>query len=121
MTDILYKLQDTYFYLNFLGKQYAVQLSAVAIFSLILLLIVLVLLIVVVSLGRSKSGAENETAPTDPNFDPPEFAEVKERIRAESLSELYARERGLVICPFCETYNSPKFDSCCACGQRIRK
>ena len=47
--------------------------------------------------------------------------EIVRKINEKTLDQIYAGERGLIICPFCETFNSQKNTRCCACGQPIRK
>ena len=47
--------------------------------------------------------------------------EIVRKINGKTLDQIYAGERGLIICPFCETFNSQKNTRCCACGQPIRK
>ena len=51
-------------------------------------------------------------------------ARLDQKLTYDELSEksgVSSRKRGLIICPFCETFNSQKNTRCCACGQPIRK
>ena len=140
MTDIISQLQSTYFYFTVGGVEFQLQLLTAATLSLVLLLIALIILVVVMGKSRkAKRKAEEEkkketTPPVsglklskssgsavkkDLSEDKPK--EIVRKINGKTLDQIYAGERGLIICPFCETFNSQKNTRCCACGQPIRK
>ena len=140
MTDIISQLQSTYFYFTVGGVQFQLQLLTAAALSLVLLLIALVILVAV--LGKSKKAKhkaeekkKEETKPPVSGLKlskslgsavkegPPEdkSKEIVRKINEKTLDQIYAGERGLIICPFCETFNSQKNTRCCACGQPIQK
>lgn len=124
MIDLLDRLHSTYYYLNLFGEQYEFQMLIVAVFALVLLLIAVVLLIAIITIsGNSKSEVESEKVPAISQFKQPKLEESdrKVTIREKSKNQEYANEHGLVICPFCETFNSQRNDRCCACGQALRK
>lgn len=39
----------------------------------------------------------------------------------QSIEELYAKNNGLCVCPFCETMNAKDNTRCCACGSSLPK
>ncbi len=136
MTDIISQLQSTYFYFTVGGVEFQLQLLTAAALSLVLLLIALIILVVVMGKSRkAKRKAEEETTPPvsglklskssglavkkELSEDKPK--EIVRKINEKTLDQIYAGERGLIICPFCETFNSQKNTRCCACGQPIRK
>ena len=140
MTDIINQLQSTYFYFTVGGVEFQLQLLTAAALSLVLLLIALVILVAILGKsGKAKRKAEEEkkkeTAAAVSGLKlskslgsavkkgPPEdkHEEIVKKISEKTLDQIYAREQGLVICPFCETFNSQKNTSCCACDQPIRK
>ena len=140
MTDIINQLQSTYFYFTVGGVQFQLQLLTAAALSLVLLLIALIILVVVMGKSRKakrKAEEEKKKETTPPvsglklskssgsavkkelSEDKPK--EIVRKINEKTLDQIYAGERGLIICPFCETFNSQKNTRCCACGQPIRK
>ena len=140
MTDIISQLQSTYFYFTVGGVQFQLQLLTAATLSLVLLLIALIILVVVMGKSRkakrkAEEGKKKETTPPvsglklskssgsavkkELSEDKPK--EIVRKINEKTLDQIYAGERGLIICPFCETFNSQKNTRCCACGQPIRK
>lgn len=140
MTDIISQLQSTYFYFTVGGVEFQLQLLTAATLSLVLLLIALIILVVVMGKSRKakrKAEEEKKKETTPPvsglklskssgtavkkelSEDKPK--EIVRKINEKTLDQIYAGERGLIICPFCETFNSQKNTRCCACGQPIRK
>lgn len=136
MTDIISQLQSTYFYFTVGGVEFQLQLLTAAALSLVLLLIALIILVVVMGKSRkAKRKAKKETTPPvsglklskssghaikkELSEDKPK--EIVRKINEKTLDQIYAGEQGLIICPFCETFNSQKNTRCCACGQPIRK
>lgn len=140
MTDIISQLQSTYFYFTVGGVEFQLQLLTAATLSLVLLLIALIILVVVMGKSRKakrKAEEEKKKETTPPvsglklskssgsavkkelSEDKPK--EIVRKINGKTLDQIYAGERGLIICPFCETFNSQKNTRCCACGQPIRK
>ena len=136
MTDIINQLQSTYFYFTVGGVEFQLQLLTAAALSLVLLLIALIILVVVMGKSRkAKRKAEEETTPpvsglklskssglaVKKELSEDKHKEIVRKINEKTLDQIYAGERGLIICPFCETFNSQKNTRCCACGQPIRK
>lgn len=136
MTDIINQLQSTYFYFTVGGVQFQLQLLTAAALSLVLLLIALIILVVVMGKSRkAKRKAKKETMPpvsglklskssghaVKKELSEDKRKEIVRKINEKTLDQIYAGERGLIICPFCETFNSQKNTRCCACGQPIRK
>lgn len=136
MTDIINQLQSTYFYFTVGGVQFQLQLLTAAALSLVLLLIALIILVVVMGKSRkAKRKAKKETTPpvsglklskssghaVKKELSEDKRKEIVRKINEKTLDQIYAGERGLIICPFCETFNSQKNTRCCACGQPIRK
>lgn len=140
MTDIISQLQSTYFYFTVGGVEFQLQLLTAATLSLVLLLIALIILVLVMGKSRKakrKAEEEKKKETTPPvsglklskssgsavkkelSEDKPK--EIVRKINGKTLDQIYAGERGLIICPFCETFNSQKNTRCCACGQPIRK
>jgi len=120
MTDGIYGLQNTFLYLTFDGQQYEIPLMMIVVPALILMLIDLVFLIILV-LKRSKSDVdeEEETILTPETM--PKRVKMTGKAKEKSLSQMYADKRGMVICPFCETFNRAEDMKCCACGRTIGK
>lgn len=136
MTDIINQLQSTYFYFTVGGVQFQLQLLTAAALSLVLLLIALIILVVVMGKSRkAKRKAKKETTPpvsglklskssghaVKKELSEDKHKEIVRKINEKTLDQIYAGEQGLIICPFCETFNSQKNTRCCACGQPIRK
>lgn len=140
MTDIINQLQSTYFYFTVGGVEFQLQLLTAAALSLVLLLIALIILFVVMGKSRKakrKAEEEKKKETTPPvsglklskssgtavkkELSEDKHKEIVRKINEKTLDQIYAGERGLIICPFCETFNSQKNTRCCACGQPIRK
>ena len=127
MSDVISKLQNTYFYFSFDGHQYQIQLLMIAVLALILLLLALDLLIIAVlgSMKTREKGDAKAVVDRKINGDTDDLlrkVEMKyEIIESRSLEQRYAEGRGLVICPYCETFNSQTSEKCCACGRAIRR
>lgn len=140
MTDIINQLQSTYFYFTVGGVEFQLQLLTAAALSLVLLLIALIILVVVMGKSREakrKAEEEKKKETTPPvsglklskssgtavkkELSEDKHKEIVRKVNEKTLDQIYAGERGLIICPFCETFNSQKNTRCCACGQPIRK
>ena len=53
---------------------------------------------------------------------PPPVTELKPintAVKKESLDEIYAKEHGMRICPFCESMNKNSEHFCAACGKEL--
>lgn len=127
MSDVISKLQNTYFYFSFDGHQYQIQLLMIAVLALILLILALDLLIIAVLSSMKTREKGDAKAVVDRKIDGDtddllRKVEMKyEIIESRSLDQRYAEARGMVICPYCETFNSQTSEKCCACGQTIHK
>ena len=120
-------LLESYYFYTFNGRQYEIPLLVM--FLLILAFSTLVLGFILHRLTRlmregPKEEAENPgEAPAEPS---PEFLvwmseDEEELIPQKTLDALYAEKKGLIVCPFCETFNNPGNTQCTACAQNIQE
>lgn len=120
MMQTIEELCTTYFYVSLGGDQFQVPWIVAVIVAFALLMMLLTLIIVLAVLCR-KTGKEKRIKIISEYDDIFYFEKVEEPVELPTLDQIYAESRNLVICPFCETFNSPKNTQCCACGQVIQR
>ena len=114
------ELCNTYFYVSFGNSQFQFPWIAAVIVAFELLLFLVALLFVYIFSCR-QTGKEKAMELLSEYEDIVYFEEVKKPVEVKTLDQVYAEKWNLIICPFCETFNSPKNNRCCACGQIILK
>ena len=114
------ELCSTYFYLSFGNRQYQIPwiVAVIVAFALLMALLVLLFVYAVLCIKTRKEKAIDIISEHDDIF---YLEEVGETAETKTLDQIFAENRNLIICPFCETFNNSKNIRCCACGQVIQR